>query len=166
MTCETASDETIQTLLRRDPVPIGSKPFDEEQRQDPEVMDIIRFLETGELPPDQKRARRIATQQSQFTLIDGVLYFLDAKQEHRCRAVVPSHLQEQILEENHRKWMGGHFSGQRMYSMLVRRWWWDGMYASTLKYARNCPECAVVTGGGNLTVHLCTPYQCNAHFRL
>ena len=55
---------------------------------------------------NQKRARRIATQQSLFTLVDGVLYFLDPKQEHQCRAVVPSHLQEQILEENHRKWMG------------------------------------------------------------
>ena len=148
VTSGTAPDETISILLRSDPGPPELKSFGEEQKRDPGVMEVIKFLETGQLPVDQKRARRIATQQSLFTLVDGVLYFLDPKQEHRCRAVVPSHLQEQILEENHRKWMGGHFSGKRMYSMLARRWWWDGMYASTLKYARNCPECAIVTGGG------------------
>ena len=156
MTSGTAPDETIRTLLQSDPGPIEFKSFGEEQKRDAEVMEIIWFLETGELPVNQKRARGIATQQSLFTLVDGVLYFLDPKQEHQCRAV-PSHLQEQILEENHCKWMG-HFSGKRMYSMLVRRWWWDGMYASTLKYARNCPECATVTGGGKATIHHCTLY--------
>ncbi len=53
-----------------------------------------------------------------------------------------------ILEENLSPVMGGHFSGKRMYTALVCHWWWDGMYADTLRFARNCPECAIVTGGG------------------
>lgn len=50
VTCETTLDESIQTLLRCDLVHIKSKSFGEEQRQDPEVMEIIQFLGTGELP--------------------------------------------------------------------------------------------------------------------
>ena len=42
----------------------------------------------------EKRAHWIALQASQFTLEDGVLFYLDPKQEHQKRAVVPSHLRE------------------------------------------------------------------------
>ena len=57
-------------------------------------------------------------------------------------------------------WGQGHFSGKRMYSMLVRQWWWDGMYASTLKYVGNCPECAIVTGWSPTVCPLC---YCHLH---
>ena len=33
-------------------------------------------------------------------------------------------------------------------SALVRHWWWDGMYSDTQEFTRNCPQCTVVTGGG------------------
>ena len=105
------------------------------------------FLEKGELPLNEKRARRIALQASLFTLVDGVLFYLDPKQEHWKRAVVPSHLREQLLQENHSSLMGGHFAGKKMYGPLVRHWWWDGMYSNTLRYARACPQCAIVSSG-------------------
>ena len=87
-----------------------------------------------------------------YTLVhimeDDTLFFLDPGQGQRKRAVVPSHLREQILDEGHRAVLGGHFSGKRTYSVLVRHWWWEGRHADTLRFVRNCPECAVVTGGG------------------
>ncbi len=98
----------------------------------------------------EKRARKIAAQSSFLSLVDGILYYVDSKQGNRKRAVVPEQLRTQVMEENHRKSMGGHFSGNRMFNELVRHWWWDGMYGDTQKYARNCPECAIVTGGGRL----------------
>ena len=30
----------------------------------------------------------------------------------------------------------------------IRHWWWDGMYSDTQEFTRNCPQCTVVTGGG------------------
>ena len=33
---------------------------------------------------------------------------------------------------------------KKTYGALMRRWWWDGMYRDV----HNCPQCAVVTGGG------------------
>ena len=35
-----------------------------------------------------------------------------------------------------------------MYKALVRHWWWDGMYKDTVQFAKNCPDCATVAGGG------------------
>ena len=55
------------------------------------------------------------------------------------------------MEVNHRGPFAGHFSGDRMYRTLRQHWWWEGMYSSCIKYARNCPECTVVTGGGRNT---------------
>ena len=52
-------------------------PFAWEQRQDPAVKEIIDFLESGTLPEDATRARKLALQESLFTLVSGILYFID-----------------------------------------------------------------------------------------
>ena len=48
--------------------------------------------------------------------------------------------------ENHGCIMAGHFSGQRLYNAVSRRWWWDTMYCDSLEFSKNCAECAVVSG--------------------
>ncbi len=148
VTCESGCNASIPALLASDPKSSEAMSFGEEQRRDDQVMEVIQFLEDEELPPDPKRAQKVAAQQHLFTMVDGVLYFVDPKQEHRRRAVMPKHLQEQILGENRRQWLGGHFFGRRMYGALMRHWWREGMYLNTQKFTRNCPECATVTGGG------------------
>ena len=122
--------------------------FREEQMRDPEVLDIIQYVEGKILPDDEARARHITLRSSQFSCVDGILYFLDPKQEHRMRAVVPQHLCKQVLADHHSSARGGHFAEKKMYSGLVRHWWWDGMHHDTLQFARNCPECAIVSGNG------------------
>ena len=42
-------------------------------------------------------------------------------------------------------------AGNRLYNVLVRHWWWQGMYTDTLQYCKNCPQCAVVNGCGRRT---------------
>ena len=72
---------TIDEMLQMEPVGTLSNPhlFTEEQRKDEKINQIIVFLETEKLPSDDKRARKIALQSSNFTIEDGVLYFLDPK---------------------------------------------------------------------------------------
>ena len=118
--------------------------------KDPELQEIRDFLEKEELPADSKRARKVALQSPLFVIEDQVLYYLDQRQKRLKRTVVPSHLKEPILWENHSNRMGGHISGRRMYGALIGRWWWDGMYADSLRYAHNCPVCANVSGGGRI----------------
>ena len=141
----------IGTFLNTEPICVPSDDFASEQRKDPDLREIVDFLEKEELPSEEKRARRIALQASLFTIEGRLLLYIDPKQKHRKRVAVPRHLREQILKENHSSGMSGHFSGSRTYNVLVRNWWWDGMHADTLRFARNCPACAIVSGGGRPT---------------
>lgn len=82
-----------------------------------------------------------------FYKVPSSLYFLDPKQEHHRRAVVPSHLRQQVLADHHRSAMGGHFAGKKIYGALVRHWWWDGMYKDILHFARNCQNVHAIVSG-------------------
>ena len=64
------------------------------------------------------------------------------------RAVVPKSLQEQLVDETHRGVAGGHFSENRGFRTLARRWWWEGMYGDVLQQVKRCAECAVSVGRG------------------
>ena len=138
---------TIENVLNWPPHATKGLSFAEEQRKDPDIVAVITFLETGELPQDGRQARRIALQKSLFAMEDGLLFYVDPRQEHRLRVVVPDHLQEQILLENHSGITGGHFSSKKTYAALTRHWWWDGMYHDTVQFVSKCPQCAIVTGG-------------------
>ena len=83
-----AEPSTIQSLLQSTPLPFSQQSFALEQQKDPEVVEIVMFLEKGELLLDERRARRIALQVSLFTLVEGVLFHINPKQEHRKRVVV------------------------------------------------------------------------------
>ena len=100
---------TIDEMLRMEPdsSPSDLHSFAREQRKDEKINQVILFLETEKLSSDDKKARKVALQSSNFTIEDEVLYFLDSKHNHRKRAVVPSHLRERLMKEVH----GGPFSG-------------------------------------------------------
>lgn len=141
-------DDATPSLLTADPQVAEHRSISEEQGRDEQLAEVIHFLKSGKLPEDPKRAKKIALQQSLFALVEGILYYIDPKRQNGKRIAVPHHLRTQILEENHHSGMGGHFSGKRLFNALVRHWWWEGMYADVVGYVRNCPECAIVTGGG------------------
>ena len=76
----------MQQLLAQTRLFRGSGPaactgllFEEEQRRDSDAQEITRFMEDEELPLDSKRATKIATQQSLFTLVDKILCYIDPK---------------------------------------------------------------------------------------
>ena len=74
---------TIQSLLLSAPLASSQQSFAVAQQKDPEILEIVMFLEKGELPYDEKRACWITLQASLFTLVDGMLFYIDPKQEHR-----------------------------------------------------------------------------------
>lgn len=124
--------------------------FAMEQRKDTELWEILDYLECGALPDDASRARKIVLQGSQFAVIDGILYFIDPKQKNLRRVAVPEHLRQQILTGGHSSPYSGHFSGQCLYNTLTTRWWWEGMFSDAKKFAKSCPECAIVMGSGRV----------------
>ena len=57
--------------------------FGAQQQKDKELKEMIQFLMDGSLPDDNKVARKVAIQATCFTIIDGVLYFVDNKCNNR-----------------------------------------------------------------------------------
>ena len=146
----TRSDRsTVQALLQQPPLTLEAETF--ANKQDSQIREMVDFLREGKLPDDDQRARYMTLQRSLFMLEDEILYYLDRRQQYCKRAVVPRHLREQLLSQSHSSMMSCHFSGKKTYGALIRHWLWDGMYSDTLRYARNCPDCATVLGGGRRT---------------
>lgn len=73
-----SEEKTITDLLT-----FGSQPpvdvdyFAREQLKDLEVLAMVKFLDRGCLPTEEAEARKIASQEPSFSLLDGVLYFVD-----------------------------------------------------------------------------------------
>ena len=145
------TQENVSALLQR-PVARGEHHSHQtmitEQAKDPELKQLTTFISHGVLPLEETIARKLALQRSLFTIVEGVLYYVDPKRDNRKRAVVPKHLRKRILEEVHAGPYGAHFSGQRMFSTLVSSWWWERMFSDASRFAKACPECAITTGVG------------------
>ncbi len=103
--------DSISHLLASD-LGVETTTFAEEQRKDPDICSLLRFLEDQRLPEDPQRAKKIALQAPLFTICDNILYYIDPKPTHRKRIVVPKYLTKNLLEKTHRNRMAGHFSGQ------------------------------------------------------
>ena len=126
-----------------------------EQREDPELALVIKFLEDGDLPADDKEARKLLLRREDFELLDRTLYYIDRKRSIR-RLVVPKKLRSDLLKETHSARFGGHFAEQSTHATLSKTYWWDGMYADIVAHCRSCLTCAARTGGGR---HPPTPLQ-------
>ena len=144
--------QNISTLLTDAPArQTEASSFATEQRKDVQLLQLMQFLETGQLPEDDNLAKKVAGQATQFILVDQTLYFLDPRRNHKKRIVVPTQLREQLIQEHHRGNMGGHFAANKLYRMLASHWWWEGMYVDVHNTVKSCPECAIVSGGGRKT---------------
>ena len=119
-----------------------------EQRKDPQLLEMITYLERDELPAEDKHARKLTSHAHLFTLENQILYFMDTKHHHRKRAAVPAQLREGVVANAHSGPYAGHFSTNRLYNALIRTWWWEGMYSYVDRYCKSCPQCATVSGAG------------------
>ena len=92
---------TVSDLLEQIPdaeQSAASLSLKEEQRKDPKILELIKYLEDGTLPCDEKQCRRVVAKSTLFALVDGVLFYVDPKRKHQKRAVVPDHLREEIMQ--------------------------------------------------------------------
>ena len=54
-----------------------------------------------------------------FTLVDGVLWYVDLTIGSRRRLVVPKSLQQRYLQEAHSGSYGGHFAAKSLYNKMI-----------------------------------------------
>ena len=111
--------EDVTDLLAQPTGQVLNEDFAAEQRKDPEINEVIDFMEREVLPADDKRACRIALRRPAFVMENGMLFYIDPRQGQRKRAIVPRHLRQQLLLEHHSSLMGGHFAAKKTYSALM-----------------------------------------------
>ena len=125
--------------------PVTTDPVDptptlqQQQRSDP-VLAVIRFLEDGDLPIDEKRARELALTKSQYSILEGVLYHIEPDKTLR---IIPAECQRRgLFEEVHAGKFGGHLRDAKISGELSRHYWWAGMRGDVLHWCRACLTCA------------------------
>lgn len=104
---------TVSDLLEQIPdaeQSAASLSLKEEQRKDPKILELIKYLEDGTLPCDEKQCHRVVAKSTLFALVDGVLFYVDPKRKHQKRAVVPDHLREEIMQSVHGSPFAEHYS--------------------------------------------------------
>ena len=117
------------------------------QHDDPELAQLMDYLEKKSLPVEPSDAKRIVIQaQKNFYLSDGVLYYENGDVPGRRRLVVPKDLRKEVLNENHEALFAGHFAPKRMSKRLGQYYYWPGMKADVQKVCENCIECASTQG--------------------
>ena len=120
------------------------------QREDSELSPILQYLESGILPSDNEQARKLTLQESNFDVVDGVLYFESPANPGQWRIAVPEKLKLTLLKESHGGKFAGHFSEKKLYSTLRTKYWWKRMRADIRRYRRSCLVCASRKGPGHI----------------
>ena len=138
-----------------------------EQQQDEELADLIRYLESRILPDCPVRRQKVlSAAQHSYYIVDGVLYFESAEVPDRRRLVVPTHLRQCIVDENHDPIFAGHFSVKKLLGKLKRAYYWKGMKQDVYQKCLSCVVCASVQGQERKTkpplksIQVGGPFEC------
>ena len=95
------------------------------QRQDEELLPVIKYFETGLLPPDETVAKHIAMTTSQYMLEEGILYHVAV--DGTLRLIPPTPQREILFNQAHSGAFGAHLSDCKIFSELGRHYWWCTM---------------------------------------
>ena len=143
--------DNVKSLLQKDPIradTLSRVDFTKEQQKDQWIREMASFLKDGKLPSSKTRARKVAAQAPHYSLVSGVLYYIDPRKRSCKRAVLPQHLQQTVMAEAHSGPFSGHFALNKLYQTLATQWYWEKMYADIESYCKNCPQCVIVSGCG------------------
>ena len=118
------------------------------QRRDPDLWEIIDYLESERLPADNARAKRILLSEDIYFLgAHDLLYHLDlsekrGRKERHAQLVLPSPLRYEVLVNAHDDLTGGHLGVFKTYEKLRDRYYWKGMYKDVEHWVRSCQDCS------------------------
>ena len=130
---------------------------DELQRLCPDLGRIITFLETGDLPRNEKLARQTVFEADDYFFKERTLYHqhlqrrkqLDKIEPVLEQLAVPRSLRSKLLQEYHDN--NGHPGFDRCYEALRSKYFWPRLYAEVRAYCKSC--------------NVCQRAKINSHFR-
>lgn len=112
------------------------------QRIDEEFAPVFEYLEKSNLPDDNRQARSLTPEKTNFEIIDGVLYYENPSVPGCWRIAVPRSLRQTLLRESHGGKFAGHFAECKIYATLRQKYWWKGMRSDVRQYCQSCLTCA------------------------
>jgi hypothetical protein len=112
---------------------------------------LIRYIEKGDLPAEEKRARQVAAMAGRAYIDpEGVLWHMDfqvpAKEAPSMKIgrqlVVPAgEWRNEIVAEYHTATMAAHRGAAKARKMICTRYWWPSLGKDISEYTKLCPEC-------------------------
>ena len=119
------------------------------QRNDPDLSDLIVYLETSKLPDHNGPARSLLLIIDDYFLSDeGLLFHLWTPQGRRRattyqQLVIPPSLRYELLVWAHDDPTGGHFGTVKTYEKLRTRYYWRKMFSDVNHWCRSFCDCAM-----------------------
>ena len=119
------------------------------QRCDPDLADLISYLETASLPHNNATARYMLLMVDDYFLdSDGLLFHLwtpsgSRRQTTYHQFVVPDALRYEILIWGHDDPTAGHFGTTKTYEKLRTRYYWRHMFSDIQHWIRSCADCSM-----------------------
>ena len=102
-----------------------------EQQNDPEIMQIIKQLNSG---VENKAI------QKKYLIIDQLLYYItNPDDDPIMRLYIPSHIKEYVITQYHDK--NGHMGIQKVFETIKQKYFWPNMYKELYEYISNCMTC-------------------------
>ena len=131
-----------------DNLPYGSKLTTEivanEQKLDRKLSPLIKYLDEGALPNDDKLARKILLQSANYNYTDGLLYHQQASRARNInqlhiQLVIPDNLRAVILKEYHDNL--GHRGKVNTFYNIRNNYYWQNMFKDVHDYVQSCVTC-------------------------
>eukprot|EP00210_Caulerpa_lentillifera_P008735 g8332.t1 len=106
---------------------------------DPQYVDIVNYLKTGQLPPEPREKRKVMTQSKRFALEDDLLFYRDG--DNQWKVVLHAEEVPKMLEEAHESETGGHFGRATTLQRARRLCYWRTMYRDVDQFVKRCQQC-------------------------
>ena len=104
------------------------------------VIKLLKYLQSGILPPDDKKARELILGKTRYVIIEDVLYHLSA--DKSLQIVLPKEERMAVFREVHQGRFSGHLRDAKIHSQLGKAYWWPNMHKDIISWCRTCEVCA------------------------
>ena len=91
------------------------------QARDPKLAVVMKYLQSGVLPPDGKKARELIFGKTRYVIIEDVLYHLSA--DKSLQIVLPKEERMAVFKEVHQGRLSGHLRDAKIHSQLSKAYW-------------------------------------------
>ena len=113
------------------------------------------------MPKDERKAKELALIQTQYEIVDDVLYHVEADKTLCVIQQRPD--RETLFHGAHDGAFGAHLKDAKVHSELSRHYWWRGMRTDIIQWCRTCLTCVTRRASGGVKPPL-TPIPVSGPF--